>query len=116
MTASIIQGSGLGPAAYLVNAAYLRPLQADNDINLNIKFADDTYLIVPTANNSHCCDELSTIQNWATANNLKFNYQSLKRLSPKLVVSVAIKSVQLPPPSQSIERTVDKFDCSLTIV
>jgi len=53
VTANKIQGSGLGPAAYLVNAADLRPLQADNDI---IKFADDTYmyLIVTAVNNSYC--------------------------------------------------------------
>jgi len=37
VSASIIQGSGLGPAAYLINAADLRPLHADNDI---IKFTD----------------------------------------------------------------------------
>ena len=87
VTASIIQGSRLGPAAYLVNAAELWPLQADNDI---IKFAGDTYLIVPAVNYSYCCDELSNIRNWATANNLKLNchIHSLKRLSSELVASV----------------------------
>ena len=34
-----IQGAGLRPAAYLFNAADLRPLRAEKDIT---KFADDT--------------------------------------------------------------------------
>ena len=67
VTASIIQGSGLGPAAYLVTAADLRPIRAGNRI---VKNADDTYLIVPEANSSFSNDELSNIQTWATRNNL----------------------------------------------
>jgi len=97
--ANIIQGSGLGPAAYLVNAADLRPLQADNII----KFADDTYLIVPAVNSSYCCYELSNIQNWATANNLKLNCQKSKEIIFRSR-GVRGKSVQLPPPCQSIEK------------
>jgi len=67
VTASIIQGSGLGPAAYLVTAADLRPIRAGNRI---VKYADDTDLIVPEANSSFSNDELSNIQTWATRNNL----------------------------------------------
>jgi len=37
--ASVIQGSGLGPAAHVVTAADLRP---KHDGNVLIKFADDT--------------------------------------------------------------------------
>ena len=101
VTATIIQGSRLGPAAYLVNAAELWPLQADNDI---IKFAGDTYLIVPAVNYSYCCDELSNIRNWATANNLKLNCQKSKEII-FLACGIRGKSVQLPPQCQSIERT-----------
>ena len=43
VTASIILGSGLGPASYTVNAADLRPRHAENAI---VKYADDTYLII----------------------------------------------------------------------
>ena len=45
--ASVIQGSGLGPASYLVTSADLRPVQEGNYV---IKFADDTYLIIPAVN------------------------------------------------------------------
>jgi len=45
--ASVIQGSGLGPAAFLVTAADLRPTHEGNEL---LKYADDTYLVVPAAN------------------------------------------------------------------
>jgi len=44
ITASIIQGSSIGPASYAVTAADLRPLHAGNSL---VKFADDTYLVIP---------------------------------------------------------------------
>ena len=49
ISASIVQGSSLGPASYAVKAADLKPLHADNKF---VKFADDTYLVVP-ANSVH---------------------------------------------------------------
>ena len=65
---SIIQGSSFGPAAYIVTAADLRPANADNEI---IKFADDTYLIIPATNSSTSELELNHIRSWATSNNLQ---------------------------------------------
>ena len=41
ITASIVQGSSIGPASYAVTAADLRSLYADNRF---VKFADDTYV------------------------------------------------------------------------
>ena len=55
-------------------------------------------------NSSYCWDELSNIQNWATANNLKLN----RRKSKEIIFwapGIRGKSVQLSPPCQSIERT-----------
>jgi len=40
----VIQGSGLGPTTYLVTTSDLQPVC---DINHIVKFADNTYLIVP---------------------------------------------------------------------
>ena len=62
ITASIVQGSSLGPAAYVVTAADMRPRHEDNVI---IKYADDTYLIVPSDNRDTCTEELRHIQSWA---------------------------------------------------
>ena len=42
ISASIVQGSGIGPAAYTVIAADLKPLQPGNSL---VEFADDTYLV-----------------------------------------------------------------------
>jgi len=50
--ASVIQGSSLGPALFIVTAADLRPLQPGNVI---IKFADDTYLVILASNTDSCC-------------------------------------------------------------
>jgi len=80
---------------FLVNAVDLRPLQADND---TIKFANDTYLIVPAS--SYCCDELSNIQSWATANNLKLNCQKSKEIIFR-ARGVRGKYVQLATPCPS---------------
>ena len=60
--ASIIQGSALGPASYIVNASDLHPVQDRNRI---FKFADDTYLIVPGVNTDTCGDEIQHLQTWA---------------------------------------------------
>ena len=44
ITASIIQGSAIGPASYVVHAADLRAARAGNFL---IKYADDTDVIIP---------------------------------------------------------------------
>ena len=50
--ASVIQGSAIGPTSYIVTAADLHPVFAAHRI---VKFADDTYLVVP-GKNSHLCE------------------------------------------------------------
>ena len=55
---SVIQGSSLRPAAYVVTASYLRPIHAGNEI---VKFADDTYLIVPASNTDFSPEELAHV-------------------------------------------------------
>ena len=44
INASIIQGSAIGPATYVVNAEDLKAVTPGNFL---CKYADDTYLIVP---------------------------------------------------------------------
>ena len=70
INASIIQGLGTGPVSYVVNASDLRTIFL---LNILLKYADDTYLIVP-ASLSHTIDmELKSIADWAAANNLTLN-------------------------------------------
>ena len=77
ISASIIQGSGLGPASYVVNAADLKPVTSDNQL---VKYADDTYLIIPAKNKDYRQKELDNIESWARANNLNLNRVSPTKL------------------------------------
>jgi len=69
-SASIIQESAIGPVSYVVNGS---DLQAVFEGNFLIKYADDTYLIIPAVNVDSRSTELSHITNWAKHNNLKLN-------------------------------------------
>jgi len=101
ITASVVQGSGLGPAAYVVTAA--RPKCTGNSI---VKFADDTYLIIPAANSHTREDEVSHVETWAASNNLHLNCTE----SHEIVFwsrRLRGKADQPAPPCSGIER-VDK--------
>ena len=104
VTASIIQGSGLGPASYTVNAADLRPRHAENAI---VKYADDTYLIIPDAYYHTRDDEVSNVKTWAAKNNLQLNCSKSREI---VFQSRRIrgKSEHPAPPGIDIER-VDKM-------
>jgi len=94
--ASIIQGSAIWPASYVVTAADLHPIHDRNRIFI---FADDTYLVVPGVNTDTCQEEIDHIQTWAADNNLKLNYNKTK----EIVFSSRRKGA--PPPSRpDIER------------
>ena len=77
ITASIIQGSAAGPASYVVTGSDLRPLTPGN---LMVKFADDTYLVIPASNSGSCVEEVNPIGDWASSNNLRLNHASRPRL------------------------------------
>ena len=70
ISASIIQGSGLGPASYVVTASDLHPVTPGN---IMVKYADDTYLVVPADNVTSCVDEIAHVECWAMENNLSLN-------------------------------------------
>jgi len=70
ITASIVQGSVIGPAAYVVTAGDLAAATARNSL---CKFADDTYLVIPASNEASRQVELANIQEWAKRNNLRLN-------------------------------------------
>ena len=77
IAASVVQGSALGPASYVVTAANLQPRHTGNVI---IKYADDTYLVVPAAHDDTCAEELKHIQAWADDNNLRMNVAKSKEI------------------------------------
>src|ERR1051325_20281 len=70
ITAGVIQGSAMGPASYVITASDLNTLGKNNELN---KYADDTYLIVPSSSDTPAEAELDNIAKWASTNNLKLN-------------------------------------------
>ena len=77
ITASIVQGSGIGPTAFVLTASDLRTLSLLIFLN---KYADDCYLIVPPDQASHISSELVHIEKWAQDNNLKLNVLKTKEM------------------------------------
>jgi len=74
ISASIIQGSAISPASYVVivvNGSDLLPVTSG--INHLCKCADDTYILIPAINVSTRHAELASIARWAQADNLTLN-------------------------------------------
>jgi len=70
ISASIIQGSAIGPASYVVHASDLVSITAGNSL---CKYADDMYVIIPASNHLSRSAQLDNIQTWANHNNLHLN-------------------------------------------
>jgi hypothetical protein len=100
ITASIIQGSGIGPASYVVNAGDLNAVTPGNEL---CKFADDTYLVVPASNVDSRSAEVDNIETWARTNNLALN--RTKTYEIVFVDTKRKRQVASPPPLPGIVRT-----------
>ena len=77
LAASIIQGSGIGPASYVINAGDIEVRTLSNKL---CKFADDTYLIIPADNADSRSAEIDNIETWARTNNLTLNRTKSKEI------------------------------------
>ena len=75
ITASIIQGSAIGPAMFVVEAADLKAITPGN---MFCKYADDTYIIIPASNSHTRTTELEHIDSWAKHNNLTIVLKHLR--------------------------------------
>jgi len=102
INASIVQGSAIGPPAFIITASDLIAKNPDNALN---KFADDTYLVIPASNVLTTEDELTIVDNWAAQNNLKLNRSKSKEL---IFVAPKTKTIiSYPPTIQGIERVTE---------
>lgn len=100
INASFVQGSVIGPTAYVCNASDLHPVHAENSLN---KFADDTYLIAPSSNSHTVPRELEHISEWAHANNLILNTaKSMEMIIHK--PRTKLDHLSVPPPPGGISR------------
>lgn len=70
ITASIIQGSVIGPVSYVVSASDLSTVTPGNSM---FKYADDTYVVIPACNALSRDAELDNVAKWAVTNNLQLN-------------------------------------------
>jgi hypothetical protein len=70
ISASIVQGSVLGPTLFNLNSCDLSPV---SPINRYFKYADDAYLVVPGTNATSIQTELDHHSLWASRCNLKLN-------------------------------------------
>ena len=113
INASIVQGSVIGPFAYVINASDLRALYALDKLN---KYADDSYLIVPSINSQLVREELDHISTWASNNNLMLNVDKSK----EMIIKCPRTRSAAPPPLLGIERVESMnilgviFQCNLS--
>jgi hypothetical protein len=94
ISASIIQGSAAGPASYVVTGSDLRPVTAGNQM---VKFADDSYLIIPASNSDSCAREINHVEDWAMSNNLHLN--RAKSVEIVFVPPRCRRTVAIPAPA-----------------
>ena len=100
INASFVQGSKIGPIAYVYNASDLHALFPGNDLN---KYADDTYSIVPSSNFHTVSIELEHISEWAHRNNLLFNTaKSMEMIIYK--PGVKLGNLSVPQPTAGVTR------------
>ena len=101
INAGIVQGSAVGPAAFIVCSSELQPISNANRL---FKYADDSYLLVPASNVNSVKAEFDNISSWASKYNLKLNFRKCKELVIR--TSRRAERVTLPAPGslQDIER------------
>ena len=109
INSSVVQGSAIGPVAYIINAADLSPCTKGNDM---LKYADDSYLLVPASNSNSIETELQHLSTWAKANNLKLNSAKTQEL---IVYPQGRKNIVIPPENPSIRRVDELLMLGITI-
>ena len=97
--ASIVQGSAVGPASYVVNAADLTVLSSINQL---VKIADDTYLVIPASSVEMRAAKLYHVEQWAAVNNLRLNCDKCTEII--FVDPRQRRSVEPPPLLTGIKR------------
>jgi len=74
---SIVQGSGIGPMLYAAMENDLRTLSI---MNVLVKYADDTNLVVPSDSDIDLVEEFNNVKQWAEENKMILNLQKTKEI------------------------------------
>lgn len=77
ITRSIIQGSGIGPTAFIAMIADLQPSHKTTKL---CKYADDLTVVIPGSLSFHGNDEIENIKLWAIQNKLFINTAKSKEI------------------------------------
>ena len=104
INASVVQGSAIGPTTFAIVSSDLKPICESNSM---IKYADDTYLIIPSSNSQMIKLEINNIADWAKLNNLKLNKNKSKEI---LFYKPRTNSNLSPPEIEGVER-VSELRC-----
>ena len=111
ITASVIQGSGLEPASYVVNAGDLITVRPGNQL---VNFADDTDLVILASNVDSRSTEVKDIETRSMTNNLTLN----RSKSTEIVYIDPKKKRQCRTPKTLLgiihETTVKILDINIT--
>ena len=91
VSTSISQGSAVGTVSYDINASDLSTVTLGN---LMYKYADDTYLVIPSSNIYSRDTELNHVAKWALKNNLKLN----RAKSVEIIFKDRKRKQQIPDP------------------
>ena len=96
ISAGVVQGSAVGPVAYTILASDLHPV---NPCNIILKFADDTYLIIPQEAIHTTTEEIENIERWSKQNNLSLNRSKSQEILfhlPRRSIPQSLYPISLP--------------------
>jgi len=84
--------------SYVINASDLETIRLGNKMH---KYADDTYLLVPSSNSQLIQDEFDHIEAWSIVNNLRPN----RSKSTEMIFSYRRKKSQLSSSSTGTQQS-----------
>jgi len=90
---SIVHGSIIGPMLFVVMESDLSTMPS---MNILLKYADDTSLLVPSDSDTDLVDKVDNIKRWAAQNHMVINLQQTKKTCLSTTQSQACCSFSVP--------------------
>jgi hypothetical protein len=100
ITASVVQGSCVGPSSFIISSSDLHPVCIQNKM---AKYADDMNLLVGSFNAGTISTEMGHITTWAETNNLRLNPDKCKEIVFRRQGRSNLQH-DVPPPTPGLHR------------